>query len=101
MKLGTWEPINAIGAANRRMFTFSMHGFQKLLGFFGGMGGHGATAPRLLTPVDSRGTRTFGGLLLMMGTLYPSRSSCAGRRDGGRVLPCASAARVVAHSERR
>src|SRR5262249_9024700 len=25
-------------------FTFLLHGFQKLFGFFGGVGGHGATA---------------------------------------------------------
>jgi putative oxidoreductase len=48
-------------------FTFSLHGFQKLLGFFGGMGGHGAKAP-LFSLIWTAGVlETFGGLALIAG----------------------------------
>jgi putative oxidoreductase len=48
-------------------FTFSLHGFQKLLGFFGGMGGKGAIAsfPTLLWFAGF--LELVGGLLLLLG----------------------------------
>jgi len=48
-------------------FTFSLHGMQKLLGFFGGMGGNGATAPTG-SLIWFAGVLEFaGGLLVMLG----------------------------------
>jgi putative oxidoreductase len=47
--------------------TFSSHGLQKLLGYFGGMGGHGATA-RAFTILWVAGClETVGGLLILVG----------------------------------
>jgi putative oxidoreductase len=48
-------------------FTFSLHGFQKLFGFFGGIGGHGAMAvfPSLLWTAAC--LELFGGLLVLLG----------------------------------
>jgi putative oxidoreductase len=46
-------------------FTFSLHGFQKLFGMFGGMGG-GRAAPMSQAWVGGC-LETFGGLLLMIG----------------------------------
>ena len=48
-------------------FTFSLHGFQKLFGFFGGMGGKGVTAvfPSLIWMGGF--LETFGGLLILFG----------------------------------
>ena len=48
-------------------FTFSLHGFQKLLGLFGGMGGKGATAPLFSLMWTAGVLETFGGLLLIVG----------------------------------
>lgn len=46
---------------------FSMHGLQKLFGFFGGLGGHGATAP-MWTQLWTGGVlEVTGGLLLVLG----------------------------------
>jgi len=48
-------------------FTFSLHGFQKLLGLFGGMGGKGGT-PRFLTLFwVAGGLEMIGGLLILLG----------------------------------
>jgi putative oxidoreductase len=47
--------------------TFSLHGFQKLLGLFGGMGGRGATAPLFSLMWTAGLLETFGGLLLIVG----------------------------------
>ncbi|PYT17338.1 MAG: DoxX family protein [Acidobacteria bacterium] len=48
-------------------FTFSLHGMQKLFGFFGGMGRSGAVAqfPSLLWVAGA--LETFGGLLILVG----------------------------------
>jgi len=48
-------------------FTFSLHGFQKLLGLFGGMGGKGATAPLFSLMWTAGVLETFGGLLILVG----------------------------------
>ena len=48
-------------------FTFSLHGMQKLLGFFGGMGGKGATAPVGSLPWFAGGLEMIGGLLIILG----------------------------------
>jgi putative oxidoreductase len=48
-------------------FTFSLHGFQKLLGLFGGMGGHGARVA-LFSLMGTAGIlEMFGGLALIAG----------------------------------
>ncbi len=48
-------------------FTFSLHGFQKLLGFFGGMGGAGAKAifPTMLWVAGA--LELAGGILMILG----------------------------------
>ena len=47
--------------------TFSLHGFQKILGVFGGLGGSGATAtfPALIWFAGA--LELFGGILIMLG----------------------------------
>lgn len=48
-------------------FTFSLHGLQKLFGFFGGMGGGGAKAVFLSMPWVAGFLEAFGGLLILLG----------------------------------
>jgi putative oxidoreductase len=48
-------------------FLFSLHGLQKLLGLFGGMGGSGATAPFGSLLWVAGGLETVGGLLILLG----------------------------------
>jgi putative oxidoreductase len=48
-------------------FTYSLHGFQKLFGLFGGMGGKGATATFLSMLWVAGALETFGGLLILLG----------------------------------
>ncbi|HSB17128.1 MAG TPA: DoxX family protein [Bryobacteraceae bacterium] len=48
-------------------FTFSLHGFQKLFGCFGGMGGSGATAAFGTLPWVAGVLEAFGGILLLAG----------------------------------
>src|SRR2546425_886366 len=48
-------------------FTFSLHGFQKLLGVFGGMGGKGATAHFFSLFWLAGVLELFGGLLILLG----------------------------------
>jgi putative oxidoreductase len=48
-------------------FTFCLHGFQKLFGFFGGMGGKGATAQMFSLLWTAGVLETFGGLLILLG----------------------------------
>ena len=47
-------------------FTFSLHGFQKLFGFFGGLG-HGAHAHMLSLMGFAGVLECFGGLLIILG----------------------------------
>jgi putative oxidoreductase len=48
-------------------FTFSLHGFQKLFGMFGGLGHHGRHVP-LLSLLGLAGfLETVGGILLILG----------------------------------
>ena len=49
-------------------FTFSLHGFQKVLGFFGGMGGSGAKAA-FPTLIWFAGALELAGLLVCFGLL--------------------------------
>jgi putative oxidoreductase len=48
-------------------FTFSLHGMQKVLGFFGGFGGKGATAPFGSLFWFAGGLELIGGLLILLG----------------------------------
>ena len=48
-------------------FTFSLHGMQKLLGFFGGFGGKGATVPFGSIFWFAGGLELIGGLLVILG----------------------------------
>jgi putative oxidoreductase len=48
-------------------FTFSLHGFLKLFGLFGGLGGHGATAPFGTMVWTAGALETLGGVLVVLG----------------------------------
>jgi putative oxidoreductase len=48
-------------------FAFSLHGWQKLFGAFGGMGGKGAHAAFLSRMWVAGGLETLGGLLIVLG----------------------------------
>ena len=50
-------------------FTFSLHGFQKLVGLLGGRGGTGAKAEFLSLIWVAGFLELFGGLLLILGLL--------------------------------
>jgi putative oxidoreductase len=50
-------------------FLFLAHGLQKLLGWFGGVGGHGATAPYLSRTWFAAIIETSGGCLIVVGLL--------------------------------
>jgi putative oxidoreductase len=67
MKLVAWEPFARSALRIVAGFTFSLHGFQKILGFFGGMGGHGATAPLFSLLWTAGMLEMVGGLLLILG----------------------------------
>ena len=48
-------------------FTFSLHGFQKVFGMFGGAGGTGARAKLFTLPWVAGGIELVGGVLVLMG----------------------------------
>lgn len=48
-------------------FMFSFHGWQKIFGLFGGMGGQGARAAALSLPWFAGVLELFGGLLIVLG----------------------------------
>src|SRR5262245_39360437 len=50
-------------------FLFSLHGFQKLFGMFGGMGGAGASATPGTLVWFAGVLECFGGLLILAGLL--------------------------------
>ena len=50
-------------------FTFCLHGFQKVFGLFGGMGGKGATPPFLSLLWVAGRIELLGGLLILLGLL--------------------------------
>ena len=63
---GTFEPFALSLLRLVAGFTFSLHGYQKLFGLFGGMG-HG-TAARLFSLMGAAGAiETFGGALIFLG----------------------------------
>ena len=56
-------------------FTFSLHGMQKILGLFGGMGGKGATASFGSLPWIAGILELVGGLVMVLG-LFTSPVAC-------------------------
>ncbi len=48
-------------------FTFSLHGFQKLVGVFGGVNGHGSTAHFFSLLWLAACLETAGGILIFLG----------------------------------
>ena len=52
-------------------FTFGAHGVEKLLGWFGGMGGHGARAHLYSLAGLAGALETVGGILIMLGLFTP------------------------------
>jgi putative oxidoreductase len=67
LKIAVWEPVMRSALRMVVGLTFSLHGFQKLFGMFGGMGSHGATAP-LFSVIWTAGIlETFGGVMILAG----------------------------------
>jgi putative oxidoreductase len=48
-------------------FTFSLHGFQKLFGLFGGLGGSGAKVHFFSLMWVAGSLEAFGGMLILLG----------------------------------
>src|SRR5437899_6402941 len=65
--IAAWEPNERSAMRIIVGFTFSLHGFQKLLGLFGGLGGHGATAPTYSLMWVAGVLESFGRLLILLG----------------------------------
>lgn len=68
-KIASWEPYARSVLRIIAGFTFSLHGMQKLFGFFGGMGRTGGKAAFLTLPWVAGCLETFGGLLILLGLL--------------------------------
>jgi putative oxidoreductase len=65
--LGRFEPYALSLLRLVAGFTFSLHGFQKLFGAFGGLGGHGASA-HITSLLGIAGIlETVGGILILAG----------------------------------
>jgi putative oxidoreductase len=63
---GSWAPHGLLILRLVAGFTFSLHGYQKLFGLFGGMGPRGAAA--FPSPMWVAGClETFGGFLIALG----------------------------------
>jgi len=66
-KIGGFQPYAVSVLRMVAGFTFFCHGPQKLIGAFGGMGGHGASA-QLTSLLGIAGVlETLGGLLILVG----------------------------------
>ena len=65
--LNFWEPHARSLLRIIAGFTFSLHGFQKLFGMFGGMGGKGATAAAFSQAWVAGALEGVGGVLLILG----------------------------------
>ena len=67
MRFATYQPQALSLLRIVAGFMFSLHGVQKILGWLGGMGGTGATAPVLSFPWVAGILELVGGLLLVVG----------------------------------
>jgi putative oxidoreductase len=63
----TWEPLARSILRIVAGFLFSLHGFQKLFGAFGGMGGRGAKAEFFSLVWAAGFLETVGGLMILIG----------------------------------
>lgn len=69
LDFANWEPRLRSLLRVVAGFTFSLHGFQKLFGMFGGMGKQGGSAD-LFSLMGMAGVlETFAGVLIMVGLL--------------------------------
>jgi len=66
-RFDSWRPYTLSLLRIVSGFTFSLHGFQKILGLFGGMRGSGATAQFLTLPWVAGMLELVGGLLIILG----------------------------------
>ncbi len=67
LAVATWEPRLRSLLRMVAGFTFSLHGFQKLFGIFGGMGGQGRSADLLSLMGFAGALEAFGGVLILAG----------------------------------
>jgi putative oxidoreductase len=74
INLGRFEPYALSLLRIVAGFTFSLHGFQKLFGGFGGLGGRGAVAHFTSLLGVAGILETVGGLLILVGLF----TRCAG-----------------------
>jgi len=63
----SWEPYARSLLRIVAGLTFSLHGYQKMFGLFGGMGGTGAKPPFLSLLWTAGALETVGGALLILG----------------------------------
>ena len=66
-KFDSWRPYTLSLLRIVAGFTFSLHGCQKILGWFGGMRDTGATAQVLTLPWFAGVLELVGGLLIILG----------------------------------
>src|SRR5258708_19489919 len=67
----SWEPYARSLLRIVAGITFSLHGYQKMFGLFGGMGGTGAKPPFLSLLWTAGALETVGGALIVLG-LFPT-----------------------------
>ena len=67
LALAKWQPWILSLLRIVAGFMLSLHGFQKILGFLGGMGGSGTTATFPSLPCGAGWLEVGGGLLLLAG----------------------------------
>jgi putative oxidoreductase len=63
----SWEPYARSLLRIVAGFTFSLHGYQKMFGLFGGLGGNGAKPPFLSLLWTAGAIETVGGALIILG----------------------------------
>jgi putative oxidoreductase len=63
----SWEPYARSLLRIVAGLTFSLHGYQKMFGFFGGIGGNGAKPPFLSLLWTAGAIETVGGALIILG----------------------------------
>lgn len=65
--IGSLEPYARSVLRIMAGFMFTLHGLQKLFGFFGGMGGSGARASLFTLPWTAACIESVGGVLILLG----------------------------------